>query len=226
MARLARVVGAGLPRHVTQRGNRRQQVFFGPADYRHYLDLLATHCAAADVEVWAYCLMPNHVHLILVPHDADGLRAALGETHRRYTRHVNFREGWRGYLWQGRFASFVMDERYVLACARYVELNPVRARLVRSARVWTWSSARAHLAKQDDKVVRVRPLLDLAPDWKGFLRAGVEPDDLAALRTHTRTGRPLGPAPFVTQLEKRLGRRLRKAKPGPKANSATNRRGN
>jgi putative transposase len=226
MARLARVVGAGLPHHVTQRGNRRQQVFFGPADYRHYLDLLARHCAAAAVEVWAYCLMPNHVHLILVPGDEDGLRAALGEAHRRYTRHINFREGWRGYLWQGRFASFVMDERYLLACARYVELNPVRARLARTARAWAWSSARAHLARRDDGVVRVRPLLELAPDWKDFLRAGLEPEDLAALRAHARTGRPLGAAPFVARLEKRLGRKLAKARPGPKPKSATRRRAN
>ncbi len=91
---------------------------------------------AAKVAVWAYCLMPNHVHLILLPRDGDGLRAALGEAHRRYTRHVNFREGWRGYLWQGRFASFPMDESYLLACARYIELNPVHARLARRARDW------------------------------------------------------------------------------------------
>ena len=115
MARLARVVAPGLPHHVTQRGNRRQEVFFSDADCAAYKALLAEHCAAAGVAVWAYCLMPNHVHLILVPPDEDGLRAALGEAHRRYTRRVNFREGWRGYLWQGRFASFAMDERHLLA---------------------------------------------------------------------------------------------------------------
>ena len=120
MARLARVVAAGLPHHVTQRGNRRQKVFFGEGDYEIYRGLLAEGCRAAGVAVWAYCLMPNHVHLILVPSDADGLRAALGEAHRRYTRQVNLREGWRGYLWQGRFASFPMDESHLLACARYV----------------------------------------------------------------------------------------------------------
>lgn len=98
MARLARVVVPGLPHHVTQRGNRRQQTFFSDDDYATYTVLLAESCAAAGVGVWAYCLMPNHVHLILVPRDADGLRAALGEAHRRYTRHVNFRAGWRGYL--------------------------------------------------------------------------------------------------------------------------------
>ena len=121
---------------MTQRGNRGQQVFFEDADYRVYLALLAEHAAAARAAVWAYCLMPNHVHLILVPRDADGLRATLGEAHRRYTRYVHDREGWHGYLWQGRFASFPIDEPYLLACARYVELNPVRAKLARTPRAW------------------------------------------------------------------------------------------
>ena len=216
MARLARVVAVGLPHHVTQRGNRRQQVFFGEQDYAAYSRLLAAGCRAADVAVWGYCLMPNHVHLILVPADPDGLRAALGEAHRRYTRHVNMREGWRGYLWQGRFASFPMDESYLLACARYVELNPVRAGLVRRARDWKWSSARAHLAGRDDELVTVEPLLSLVPDWAAFLRVAVDDDAREAIRAAERTGRPLGSEGFTAQLERRLGRRLARDKPGPK----------
>jgi len=216
MARLARVVAPGVAHHVTQRGNRRQQVFFTDADYRLYLELLAEHTRAAKVAVWAYCLMPNHVHLILVPREAGGLRAALGEAHRRYSRAINFRHGWRGYLWQGRFASFPMNTQYLLACARYVELNPVRAKLTRTARAWKWSSARAHLTGRGDGVVRVRPLLDLAPDWKALLGAELGAEDLEAIRGHERTGRPLGDARFLTRLETRLGRRLKKAKPGPK----------
>ena len=216
MARLARVVAPGIPHHVTQRGNRRQPVFFGDDDYETYRGLLADGCRAAGVAVWAYCLMPNHVHLILVPQDADGLRAALGEAHRRYSRQVNFREGWRGYLWQGRFASFPMDEPYLLACARYVELNPVRARLARRARDWKWSSARAHLAGRDDGLVAVRPLLDLAPDWAGLLGQELGEDEGKAIRAGERTGRPLGSATFIGQLEKKLGRTLAKQKPGPK----------
>jgi putative transposase len=160
--------------------------------------------------------MPNHVHLILVPKDADGLRAALGEAHRRYTRHVNFREGWRGYLWQGRFASFPMDEAHLLACVRYVELNPVRAGLVRRPALWRWSSAAAHLAGRDDGLVRVRPLLDLAGDWRTFLAGGLDEDERAAIRAAERTGRPLGSAAFLARLEKRLRRPLARRKPGPK----------
>ena len=141
MARLARVVVPGLPHHVTQRGNRRQQTFFGDQDYQAYKDLAATFAAKAGVAVWAYCLMPNHVHLILVPETREGLHQALGETHRRYTRRINFREGWRGYLWQGRFASFPLDEAHLHAAGRYVELNPLRAGLVEKAEDWPWSSA-------------------------------------------------------------------------------------
>ena len=131
MARLARVVVPGMPHHVTQRGNRRQETFFRDDDYQAYLELMAEFCGQHGVEVWGYCLMPNHVHLIAVPKSEDGLRRAIGEAHRRYTRRINFREGWRGHLWQGRFASFVMDDDYLLAAARYIELNPVRARMVR-----------------------------------------------------------------------------------------------
>jgi len=112
--------------------------------------------------VWAYCLMPNHVHLVLVPSDPDGLRAALSEAHRRYTRLINERKGWTGYLWQGRFASVAMDESHLMACVRYVEQNPVRAKLVTRARDWPWSSAGAHLAARDDGLVRVKPCLSMS----------------------------------------------------------------
>src|SRR3989337_4593233 len=129
MARLARVVAPGLPHHLTQRGNRRQETFFCEEDYRTYIRLVAEWCREYKVDVWAYCLMPNHVHMIVVPETENGLRRAIGEAHRLYTRHINFREGWRGHLWQGRFASYPMEENHLLATARYVELNPVRAGL-------------------------------------------------------------------------------------------------
>ena len=216
MARLARVVMEGVAHHVTQRGNRRQQVFFGDEDYRAYRVLLAEGCLKAEVEVWAYCLMPNHVHLILTPTTRDGLRAALAEAHRRYTRAVNFREGWRGYLWQGRFASVAMDEAHMMAAARYVELNPVRARLAHTAAEWPWSSARAHLEGRDDGLVKVRPLLDRAADWGDFLDQGPEDGVHRALQSSERTGRPLGSETFLARLEAGLDRSLTPKKPGPK----------
>jgi putative transposase len=172
MARLARVVVAGVAHHVTQRGNRRQRVFFCDEDYEVYRTQLSQGCRAAGVRVLGYCLMPNHVHLILEPANEGGLRAALAEAHRGYSRRVNLREGWRGYLWQGRFASVAMDETHLLACARYVELNPVRAQLAARPQDWPWSSARAHLAGRDDGVVEVRPLLARVGDWSDFLDLG------------------------------------------------------
>jgi putative transposase len=201
---------------VTQRGNRRQTVFFRESDYSLYERLLRGACRATGVEVWAYCLMPNHVHLILVPRDRDGLRAALAEAHRRYTAHVNAREGWTGYLWQGRFASFPMDDAHLLACARYVEQNPVRARLVSRAQDWPWSSAIAHLEGRDDSLVRVAPLLARVPDWSAFLAQDPPQSGLDPLRSGSRTGRPVGSPAFVEGLEARLGRTLARKRSGPK----------
>ncbi len=216
MARLARLVIPGMPHHVTQRGNRRQQTFFGDADYAAYVKLMADWCREEGVDIWGYCLMPNHVHLIAVPRAEESLRRAIGEAHRRYTRSINFREKWRGYLWQGRFASFVMDESYLLAAARYVELNPVRAGLVASAEAWPWSSARAHLSGRDDRLVKVAPLLAMVADWTAFLDSALPEEELRDLREHGRTGRPLGSRAFVERLEGMVGRILRPLKRGPK----------
>jgi putative transposase len=216
MARMARAVAPGVPHLVTQRGNRRHKVFFEDGDYAVYKELLAEGCTAAGVAVWAYCLMPNHVHLILVPGDPDGLRAALAEAHRRYTRAINQRKGWIGYLWQGRFASFAMDEAYLLAGARYVEQKPVRARLVERARDWRWSSARAHLRGRDDGLVKVKPLLGRVDNWAAFLGERLTAQELEPIRSGERTGRPQGASSFVRQLERRLGRKLARQKPGPK----------
>lgn len=216
MARIARVVAPGVPHHVTQRGNRRQRTFFDEGDYRAYLDLMREWCAAYEVEIWAYCLMPNHVHLIAVPRAEDGLRLAIGKAHLRYSRRVNFREGWRGHLWQGRFASYPMDASHTLAAARYIEMNPVRAGLVSKAEDWPWSSARAHLSGRDDVLAQVEPLLAEVGAWGSFLANPVPEHELAAMRRHERTGRPLGGERFLARLEDILGRRLRPGKPGPK----------
>ena len=216
MPRLARVVAPGVPHHITQRGNRRQPTFFLEEDYRTYLELMAEWCAERGVEVWAYCLMPNHVHMIAVPESEDALRRAIGEAHRRYTRHVNSREGWRGHLWQGRFASFPVDDTHLCWAVRYVELNPVRAGLVWAPEEYPWSSAAAHVAGRDDILVRVEPLLRRFGDWRGFLAEGLPEEATAALRGHERTGRPLGSPEFVAELERDLGRRLQVQRPGRK----------
>ncbi len=214
MARLARIVIPDIAHHVTQRGNRNLPVFFGEADYVLYRDLIAEGCSNAKVAVLAWCLMPNHVHLVAVPADADGLRRALAEAHRRYTKSINQREGWRGHLWQERFHSFPLDDPHLIAAVRYVELNPVRAKLVRTPESWPWSSTLARLARRGDGLVtRTRPPpLDAAGPWPAFLAAGMGTKQSEhvdeTLRQHERTGRPLGTAQFVARLEQLAGRAL------------------
>ena len=172
MARMPRLVVPGYPHHITQRGSRRMKTFFSDDDYRAYLELIAEHKADAAVTVWAYCLMPNHVHLVVVPNEEESLARLFRQVHRRYARLINDREKWRGHLWQERFHSFVMNEEHLMAAVRYVELNPVRAGLCALPEDWVWSSARAHLDGNDDGIVKVRPMLDLVSDWRRFLDDG------------------------------------------------------
>ena len=141
MARSARLVAEGLPHHIIQRGNRRQKVFLTENDKYAYLEFLYAQKLKYNLKIWAYCLMDNHVHLIVVPEKEEVLSKALGEAHKNYTRMINFREGWRGYLWEGRFKSFILDEQYLFAAVRYVERNPVRAKIVQKAHEYKWSSA-------------------------------------------------------------------------------------
>ena len=221
MARLARVVVPDVAHHVTQRGNRRQPVFFSDEDYAHYRDLVAAACREQEVRCLAWCLMPNHVHLILVPSTRDGLRAALSEAHRRYSRRINFAKGWTGYLWQGRFCSYPMDDAHLLTAVRYVELNPVKAKLAARAEDWPWSSARSHVDGKPDGLTDPGALAGVHRNWRAMLRHGLEAGDLspdaeAAIESHQRTGRPWGSDAFIARLEDASGRTLARRKPGRK----------
>jgi putative transposase len=216
MARLARAVFPGIPHHVTQRGNGRARTFFRDDDYRLYLRLLAEHAAAAAVEVWGWVLMPNHVHLILVPTDADGIRRALAPVHRRYAGHVHLREGRSGHFWQGRFGCVAMDEPHLAAALRYVALNPVRAGLVGQAVDWPWSSIHAHLDGADDGVTSTAPVRERYPDFASLLEAAEEPAATARLRRAESIGRPIGDPAFIAALEASSGRALAPARRGPK----------
>jgi putative transposase len=216
MARLARIVVPHQPHLVTQWGNRRQRVFFRDRDRRLYLDLLAEFGRALGLRPWAYCLMDDHVHLLAVPETESALARAVGEVHRRYTRAVNRRQGWRGFLWQGRFASCPIQDRDAPAAARFVELNPVRRGLVTDPQAYRWSSARAHVRQLSGGLLDDQRLSLLVDDWKTFLGEGCSDAEAGLLRRHCRTGRPIGDEAFIIRLEQRLGRRLRKGKPGPK----------
>lgn len=175
MTRLARIVIPGLPHHVTQRGNRRERVFFSDADYQFYLDELGLAAKKAGSEIWAWCLMPNHVHLLIVPADVDGLRLTVANAHRRYASRLNARNRWTGHLWQGRYGSVVMDEAHLYHALAYVSLNPVRARLVERAQDWPWSSARAHLTGTPDGITTLAPGLERVGISRHFLTRRMNP---------------------------------------------------
>src|SRR5258708_4002008 len=208
MARLARVVIAGIPHHVTQRGNGGARTFFSAQDYALYRDLLAASCAAADVAVWAWCLMPNHVHLILVPSDADGLRRALAPVHRRYAGTIHARRRRTGHFWQGRFGAVAMDEEYLAAALRYVALNPVRARLVARAQDWRWSSTRAHLTGKEDGITSLAPIRERFARFADLLALKPDTEAFARLRAAESIGRPLGNDRFLTRIERLTARKL------------------
>jgi putative transposase len=217
MARLARSVFAGLPHHVTQRGNGRAQTFFSDDDYVAYRELMAEQAAAAGVEVWSWVLMPNHVHLILVPSDEDGLRRMLAPLHRRYAGRVHARLKRTGHFWQGRFGCVAMDEAHLGAALRYVALNPVRARLTERAADWRRSSTRVLLGLEpDDCVTATAPVLERYPDFAVMLEAGEDEVLSRRLRRAETIGRPLGDEAFVGRLEQASGRAFKPARRGPK----------
>ncbi len=216
MSRLPRIVVPGLAHHVTQRGNRRQQIFLEEDDYALYRDLMAQACKEHGVEVWSYCLMPNHVHLALVPAERDGLSRAVGEAHRRYSAYINARLRVTGHLFQGRFGCVAMDEAHLLAAIRYIALNPVKAGLVKQATAWRWSSAAALAAGRDDVLVTVAPALERTGNFELFLGARENDSLVRALQRGASVGRPLMADAELLALEREMGISLKPRKRGPK----------
>mgnify|MGYP000628014847 CR=1 FL=1 len=215
MARMPRLVVPGYPHHVTQRGNRRMKTFFCDGDYQYYLELLSEYKGEAEVEIWAYCLMPNHTHIVVVPGREDSLACLFRKVHRHYSRLINFREKWIGHLWQERFHSFVMDEQHLVATVRYVELNTLRAKLCNDLSEWSWSSFHSHMSGIDDGIVTSEPMLQRVGNWKAYISSEYSLSD-DQIRMHGRTGRPAGDEGFIHQLESLTGRKLKKRKPGRK----------
>lgn len=212
MARVGRITVPGTPHHITQRGNNRQDVFFVDDDRRAYLGLLARQAPAHGLVVVGYCLMTDHVHLVVVPQRADSLAKALGRTHFLYTQYVNRLYGRSGHLWQGRFSSCALDEEYGWAALCYVERNPERAGAVRYPWRYQWSSAAAHCALGE-----AHEVLDLeswrtawTPEsWRARLRRPEDEAAVRAIRAHVCTGWPLGSDASLSQIELALGRRVR-----------------
>lgn len=212
MPRVARIVLPGLPHHITQRGNNRQDTFFVDDDRIVYLTLLREQADKYGVRIEGYCLMTNHVHIIATPRREDALGKAMGRTNLRYAQYINRMHGRGGHLWQNRFYSCPMDDAHFLSALRYIELNPIRARLHRLPWRYEWSSAAEHTGTLPGIAVldNIR-FADLTQelDWKSFLLNDESEGDTARIRLATNRGRPLASDTLLSKLEKRLNRRLR-----------------
>lgn len=227
MTREARAVVVGLPHHITQRGNNRQDVFFVDDDRRYYLRMLKTKAEQYGLVVHAYCLMTNHVHIVATPTREDSLAKGIGRTHYFYTRYVNKLHDRSGHLWQNRFFSCPLDEFHFLNCVCYVERNPIRARMVRLATRYPWSSATAHVAGRDASGLLSFdewPKRFKGERWRKELQSAEDADWLGALRSATSKGHALGSDSFISKIESRLGRRLRPAPIGRPKKKATAKR--
>jgi len=206
MPRLARTVFPNIPHHITQRGNRREDVFFEDKDRKFYLSLLKHYTGKYKVEVLAYCLMTNHIHLVLLPSDENGLQNVLKPLHMRYTQRVNRNNGWKGRLWQGRYFSSALDDKYTWAAIRYTELNPVRAKIVRKAENYKWSSAAGHCKLRTDEIITndikwVRKF-ESAGNWSEWLKHGFRDDNIEIIRRNIEKGLPCGSEKFIEKLER------------------------
>ena len=216
MTRAARIIVPGVPHHVTQRGNRGMNVFESDADRKAYLRFLKRYSNRYGLDVWGYCLMTNHIHLVVVPQHETALSNALRDTHTVYAMYFNSRTQSNGHVWQGRFYSCPLDDAHLWVAMRYVELNPVRAGMVDCPENYPWSSAAAHCGLRSDPLLTQSfPPPDVDIDWKAWLYAVHHEDtNYERIRNHTRTGRPCGTDSFVAKLETLLKRTLRPKKGG------------
>jgi putative transposase len=212
MPRLARAVFSNVPHHVVQRGNRQEDVFFCGEDYLRYLEWLYLYSRKYHLEILAYCLMTNHVHLIVVPESKNSLHLAMKPLHMRYAQHVNKLKNWKGHIWQGRYFSAPLDDRYMWAAIRYVELNPVRAGMVDIAEDYAWSSAPGHCGLCEDNILSTdqiwKQTVSQVDDWSTWLSGGENSDEIKKIRRNINKGLPCGSREFTSKLEKIVGRPL------------------
>jgi len=199
---MKRITIAGLPHHVIQRGLQGRKTFLIKNDYITYLEIMTDCSRRHGVEILAYCLMPDHVHLIAVPKEQNALSRCLRAAHGRYTRYINRRLGSSGQFWQGRYASHLLDDDYLIACARYIEINPVKRDYVNQPEDWPWSSAQAHIMKKDDSLVQAKQLPErVERDWQDFLAEERPEEEADLFYLHEKNGRPLGSDSFLAMVE-------------------------
>jgi len=213
---MKRIVVPGLPHHITNRGNRRQIIFFNDEQMEFYLQMLRKYGDRFGLGISAYCLMFNHVHLDAIPEKPDSMHLTIRETHKKYTNYINLIKDWKGSLWQGRYYSFPLEGAHLYQNIRYVENNPVRAGIVKYAEDYRWSSARAHVFNLPDPVLSESGFKLQVKNWRAYLRKEENEAELKEIRDRIQTGRPFGGDDFIDQLEQALGREIKQKKPGPK----------
>jgi putative transposase len=216
MPRIARVCAIDYPHHITQRGNNKETVFFEDDDRVFYLKTLSKYSHKLEFEILAYCLMVNHVHLLVVPKKEDSLARGIGSANLVYTQYINRKYKRSGRLWQNRFFSTIIEkEPYLWAVARYIERNPVRAGIVKNVEGYVWSSARAHILGKKDDAISVKRWFEESElgTYQAFLRDEDKKVE-ALIRKATSTGRPIGSESFVKKLEKILGLNILPKKAG------------
>ena len=209
MPRIARVVAKDYPHHVTQRGNYKQTVFDVEYDYSQYLKWLQQYSRKNGLDIWAYCLMRNHVHFVCVPRKEDALAKTFNALHMRYSQYFNKKNNQAGHLWQGRFYSCILDERHAYAAVRYVENNPVGAGLTKQAADYRWSSAKCHVEKRQSDILPPKCYLtEQIDNWRTYLNQSDDSILIAAIKKNALTGRPCGDEGFIAKLESSYKRRL------------------
>ncbi len=217
MPRRARLSLPGIAWHIIQRGNNRSACFYAPEDYRKYLDTLEEQATAHGCQVHAYVLMTNHVHLLVTPERVDSASLMMKHLGQRYVQYINRTYQRTGTLWEGRFRScLAQDEKYVLACYRYIELNPVRANMVEHPADYPWSSFRVNGQGASNRLIIEHPqyhTLGLSPEsrhhaYRALFCAHMEPDLANQIRSATNGNYVLGNERFQEECAAMLERRV------------------
>ncbi len=208
MPRQIRIIIPGCAHHITQRGNYGVRVFENEADHLKYCSIVNQYAAKYQVEIISFCLMSNHVHFIVIPPAENAIARVFNTANMRYTQYKNAQKGERGHLWQGRFFSCVLDDEYLIRAMRYVERNPVRAKMVKKAEAYRWSSAGSHVGeKASDILLSAGPIAFTASEWRTYLQSE-DKAMYAELKLKTQKGLPIGSESFIQKLEKKLKRVL------------------
>lgn len=216
MARQARIVISETLHHITQRGNRGEHIFLQKEDYKTYLNILQEQCERFHVYLYSYCLLPNQIHLIVKPKEAELMARAIGETHRRYTNYINIRENWRGHLFQDRFFSYATDEQHGLRAARFAETLPVTIGIAPKPENYLWSSAKSRIKVTKNNFLKTFHSFHALQNWEDFLSRPMDPKEMNTIQLHLQTGRPRGSELFLDMIEKKIGRTVRPQKRGRK----------